>query len=213
MRAAACLDPLLWSGAAVMLLLAEAKPLPKYWAEGLHFFSPVKICALNQHVLSYPNLSLTAQPCFLIPHYPGVSIIPADPLPSCPAHLSRMQAWWCAKHQSKHPHVSVYLKVWAPSRLIDERKLSDQGLPGGKKYSGKHQAMLPDKPKSLCTSGIIAYQQKENHSWLSFSTNKESVKMVHWLLSSCLGDFAHVLKSKAWKPCRDCSSLQQEERL
>lgn len=68
--------------------------------------------------------------------------------------------------------------MWVPSRLTDEGKLPEQGLPGGKEFSGRHRAVLPGfEPGSFGISGVAAYQEKGNHSRFPFSINKGDVKM------------------------------------
>ena len=69
-----------------------------------------------------------------------------------------------------HPTVRVSLHEWVPSRLTDEGKLPEQGLPSGKEFSGRHQGTLPGfEPESFWTSGVSAYQDKGNHSSFTFS--------------------------------------------
>lgn len=59
-----------------------------------------------------------------------------------------------------------------PSQLIDEEKLPEQRLPGGKEFSGRRGSSL----NSLGISGVTAYQEKGNRGRCTFSVNKEDVK-------------------------------------
>lgn len=104
--------------------------------------SPFKTCALKEHAPSYPNLSLAAQPHFLISHYPDVSRVPADPMTSCPAQLSCMQT--TGVPTTRVPVVTLHHTTEGlpadvgPVMTTEKRKLPKQGLPGGKEFPVSH---------------------------------------------------------------------------
>lgn len=98
---------------------------------------------------------------------------------------------------------------------MDEGKFPEQGLPGGKEFSGRHQGtLLGFEPDSFWISGVTVYQEeKADGDRFTFSIRKEDVKRGQRLVSSCLGKFAPTLGRKACKPCRNCPSSRQEEIL